>query len=224
LHDGEKLVRIKSEDSELLFNDAEKYAEINAGGHKIHIDYGDDGGEISIKTNKKHIINISDRDDTITVKTAKGCAMLMSDESGSIFLSNAAHNGGGELRLESCGDIRIKAAGGVFVSGAQVQIASEEKDVEIKSKSNVQIKSEASVNVKSKKQITQDADEKVGVKSPEVNVQGDSKIGLKGSDVTITGSKTVGVNGTQGVEIESSGNTNISGTKTALKGKMVTIN
>jgi len=224
LYDGKKQVRLKSEYCEMLFNDEENFAQIDAGGHRIHINYKKDEGNVSITTVKKHLININDEDDEITVKTAKGCVMHMSDNSGSILLSNAAHDGGGELRLESCGDICIKAAGGVFVTGAQVQIASVEKDVDIESKNNVQVKSEKSINMKSQKQITQDADESVSLKSPKVNVQGDSKIDLEGGDVTIIGSKTVGVDGKQGVEIESSGNTSISGVKTALKGKMITIN
>jgi type VI secretion system secreted protein VgrG len=70
LHDGDELVRVKSENCELVFNDVEKYAEIDAGGHKIHIDYDDDSGRISIITVKGNVIEMNDPTDLITVQNA----------------------------------------------------------------------------------------------------------------------------------------------------------
>jgi type VI secretion system secreted protein VgrG len=70
LYDGKKLVRVKSEHCELLFNDEEQYAEIDAGGHKIRVDYAEDGNRISIKTVNGAIINMDDEDDIITLQTA----------------------------------------------------------------------------------------------------------------------------------------------------------
>jgi len=71
LHDGDELVRIKSADSELLFNDAEKYAEINVGGHTIHINYKDNEGDISITTVDGNIIKMNDPDNVIIVQNAE---------------------------------------------------------------------------------------------------------------------------------------------------------
>jgi type VI secretion system secreted protein VgrG len=70
LHDGDELVRIKSADSELLFNDAEKQVEINAGNHVVCIVYKDGEGNISIKTASGNVIEMNDPKDIITIQNA----------------------------------------------------------------------------------------------------------------------------------------------------------
>lgn len=70
LRDGDELVRVKSADSELLFNDAEKQAEINVGGHVIGIIYKDGEGKISIATASGNVIEMNDPENIITVKNA----------------------------------------------------------------------------------------------------------------------------------------------------------
>jgi hypothetical protein len=56
----------------MLFSDNKdkKFARIEAGQHKIHIEYGDDSGKISITTAKGNIIKMNDPNDTITVQNA----------------------------------------------------------------------------------------------------------------------------------------------------------
>jgi len=68
LHDGNEFVRIKSSDSELLFNDAEKFTLIDVGGYKIHINYADDSGVISITTVKGNVIEMNDPQSSITIQ------------------------------------------------------------------------------------------------------------------------------------------------------------
>jgi hypothetical protein len=70
LHDGNGQVRVKSKNSELLFDDREQYAGIDAGGHTLHIDYTDDNGKISIKTVNGIEIEMTDPDNRITLQTA----------------------------------------------------------------------------------------------------------------------------------------------------------
>jgi len=68
LHDGDKIVKIKSEHNEMLFNDADKFAHVDAGGHKIHLNYKDDEGGITIATLKGNVIKMDDTDDSITMQ------------------------------------------------------------------------------------------------------------------------------------------------------------
>jgi hypothetical protein len=70
-------IRLKSKNCELLFNDKEQYAEIDAGGHKIRIDCKDDKGRINIMTVKEHLIDTGDKDGEITVKTSGGNVINM---------------------------------------------------------------------------------------------------------------------------------------------------
>jgi uncharacterized protein (DUF2345 family) len=70
LHDGDRLVRVKSEYCEMLFSDEKQYALIDANGHKIRFDYVEDGNKISITTVKGAIINMDDEEDIITLQTA----------------------------------------------------------------------------------------------------------------------------------------------------------
>jgi hypothetical protein len=70
LYNGKKLIRLKSESCELLFNDEEQYAEIDAGGHTLYVDYAEDNGKISITTINGIEIEMTDPDDRITLQTA----------------------------------------------------------------------------------------------------------------------------------------------------------
>jgi hypothetical protein len=58
------------ETCELLFNDEENFAQIDAGGHIIRVNYKDGEGNISIKTVKGNVIVMDDPDDLITVQNA----------------------------------------------------------------------------------------------------------------------------------------------------------
>ena len=71
LHDGDELARLKSADSELLFHDAENYAEINVGGHTIQIIYRDKEGDISATTVDGNMIKMNDPENVITVQNAE---------------------------------------------------------------------------------------------------------------------------------------------------------
>jgi len=93
LHDGDELVRLRSEHCEMLFSDADKFAQIDAGGHTIHINYKDGEGNISVTTVKKHVINISDKNDEITVKTANDNIIIMNDPNDVISIQNASKDG-----------------------------------------------------------------------------------------------------------------------------------
>jgi len=70
LHDGDKLVRVKSEHCEMLFNDIDEFAHIETGGHKIHINYKKDKGRITITTLKGNVIQMDDPDDIIALQNA----------------------------------------------------------------------------------------------------------------------------------------------------------
>jgi len=71
LHDGDELARLKSADSELIFHDAENYAEINVGGHTIQIIYRDKEGDISATTVDGNMIKMNDPENVITVQNAE---------------------------------------------------------------------------------------------------------------------------------------------------------
>ena len=71
LHDGDEFARLKSADSELIFHDAENYAEINVGGHTIHIIYRDKEGDISATTVDGNMIKMNDPENVITVQNAE---------------------------------------------------------------------------------------------------------------------------------------------------------
>ena len=178
LHDGNELVRVKSENCEMLFNDAEKYAEIDAGGHIIRIDYKDGENTISIKTVKEHIINISDKDDAISLKTAMGNLIKMNDPDNVITVQNAdaknkaVFNGKDEVITFDSSDNTVVLNGkekrvtvesadskGVF-DGKEKRIIMENKDnkIVIDSGSNsVSVDAKKDINLKAGGKIVLDA-------------------------------------------------------------------
>jgi hypothetical protein len=70
LYDGKKLVRVKSEHCEMLFNDGERFALIDAGGHIIRVNYAEDSGRVSVTTVNGATIDMDDAEDIITLQTA----------------------------------------------------------------------------------------------------------------------------------------------------------
>jgi type VI secretion system secreted protein VgrG len=216
LHDGDELVRVKSENCEMLFSDADKYALINAGGHIIHINYDENNPQISIKTINEHEFNLSDKDKTISVKTTDGCEMIMNDKNGSISISNASHSVTGDLLLESRGDIRIKAAGEVAISGAAVRVSSEEKEVEVKAKTFLNVSAE---------NITQQANENMEIQGQKIDIHGSANLYMESNNTTVLGKAKVVVESDSQAKIESGGVLVVkSKAKTAVEGGLVTVN
>jgi hypothetical protein len=203
LHDGDELVRVKSADSELLFNDAEKRAEINAGGNAIGIIYKDDEGNVSIKTVKDNTIEMNDPDDTITIQNAgeDGNKVVLNGDDKSITLDSMDNtmvvNGKDKrITLES-EDNKVVVDGG-------------DNSVTMDAKTNVIIKAGKDINLKSGGKLVIDAKGGIVNKSPTFNItksgqsssQSDSvKSEKKAKDVAV-------VTGVTGGRIENNEDTN----------------
>jgi len=163
LHDGDELVRVKSQNCEMLFNDAGKFAEINAGGHIIEIVYKDGEGNISIKTVKEHIININDKDDAITLKTASGNVIEMNDPGNVITVQNAGAKNKAVFNGKDDMITLDSADNTVVLNGKEKRITLESTD------------SKVAVDGKGKKIILENKDNKVVIDSGSNSVSVDAK-------------------------------------------------
>jgi hypothetical protein len=158
LHDGEKLVRIKSADSEQVFNDVEKHAKINLGKHTIHINYKNIEGDITIKTAKGNVIEMDDPKDLITVQNA-------SEEGGSKVNKVALNGNDKSIILDSMDNTMV-------LNGKDKRITLESNDnklivdgsnnsATLDAKTNIIIKAGGKLVVDAKKDITLKAGGKI---------------------------------------------------------------
>jgi hypothetical protein len=98
----------------MLFNDEENFAQIDAGGHRIHINYKEDEGNVSITTLNGSIINMDDKNDIITVQSA--------GEDGGKKVNKVVLNGPKKLiTLDSADNT-------VVLNGEETRITMESKD------------------------------------------------------------------------------------------------
>jgi YD repeat-containing protein len=100
-----------------LFDDAKKYAEIDAGGHKIRLNYAEDGGRVSVTTANGAIIDMDDEEDIITLQTAA--------EDGGKKVNLAVLNGKDKvITLDSADNT-------VVLNGKETRITLESKDSKV---------------------------------------------------------------------------------------------
>jgi hypothetical protein len=154
LHDGEKLVRVKSENCELLFNDVEKIARIDAGEYSISGDYSEDRSAISIKTKNKSMIEMDDKNDTIAFQSA--------GEEGGKKINNVTLNGNEKsIALESADNTLI-------VNGKDKKITMESGDSKVVidgSSNSVTLDAKTVINIKAGGKLSVDVKKDINIKS-----------------------------------------------------------
>jgi hypothetical protein len=171
LHDGDELVRVKSADSELLFNDVEKHTEINVGGHVIGIIYKDGEGNVLIKTVKGNVIEMNDKDDLITVQNA--------GEDGGKKINKVVRNGNDKTITLDCMDNTVVVNGNdrritlesedskVAIDGKRKKIVMENKDNKIiidSGNNTVTLNAKKDVNIEAGGELVIDAKDGVSNK------------------------------------------------------------
>jgi hypothetical protein len=173
LYDGKKLVRLKSEHCELLFNDKEQYAMIDAGGHKIRVNYPKEGkNRITVMTVNGAVIDMDDEEDIITLQTAaekdgkKTNVVVLNGKDEAITIDSKDNTGvfnGKEARIT----LESKDSK-VAIDGSEDTIIMENKDnkvvinsgdnsVSLDAKKDVNIKAGGNVNIKAKGKFVVDA-------------------------------------------------------------------
>jgi len=172
LHDGDELVRVKSEHCEMLFNDMEKHAVINTGGHKIHINYADDSGKITITTVKGSVIEMNDPDNVITVQDAGAKNKVVLNGKDNVITLDSSDNTvvlngkDKKITLEST-DSKVAVDG----KGKKLIMENKDNKVVIDSGNNsVSLNAKKDINLKAGGKIVLDAKGGVSNKSKTINM------------------------------------------------------
>ena len=117
-------------------------------GHTILLDDTDETGEIKLKTNGGHFLQLNDADKHITAKTTSGHKILLDDQNDQIVIVDKSTNnkvtiktGDNSMKLECLGNFDIDSKGKVTIQGVQ--------GIEMKTPQKVQMQGAAGIAAQS---------------------------------------------------------------------------
>ncbi|MBD3420115.1 MAG: type VI secretion system tip protein VgrG [Chitinivibrionales bacterium] len=187
--------------NKVLLDDANEMASWNAGDHNIKMTYKGGSEGVVITTAGGHVINIDDKNKSITIQSSAGHAIQMDDSGKSISLSDC--NGKNTVTLDGSKGLILDSQGKISINAMQ--------DLEIKA---ANIKMQASTG-----KIDAKATTDLNLSGMNVSAKAQMDAALEGGmNVNMKGNMKAAIEGGMSLEAKSNVQTKISGTMTEVSG------
>lgn len=113
-------------------------------GHEIIFNDDSKNGEIMIKTNKGHKVQLSEKNDEIIVASSKGEQKItLSEQSGEVEIKSSTAT----IKLMKTGEVKINGSKGISVQGSQIKIEAT-GTLDLKANANMSLQTNGVMQIK----------------------------------------------------------------------------